>query len=67
MLKMHDFHCCTCGHDFEELVRDGETPPCPSCQSRETRRLIGAPAAHFKGSGFHGTDYGKYGRKKAAN
>ena len=64
MRKMHDFHCRTCGQEFEELARDGETPPCPNCHSGETQRLISAPAAHFRGSGFHVTDYGKYGRKK---
>ncbi len=65
MLKLHDFQCRKCAHRFEELARDGETPACPNCRSPETRRLIGAPPAHFKGRGFHCTDYGKYGRRKA--
>jgi putative FmdB family regulatory protein len=30
---MFDFHCSGCGHDFEALVRGGDTPLCPACQS----------------------------------
>ncbi len=29
-MPMFDFQCQKCGRQFEELVRRGETPACPS-------------------------------------
>lgn len=31
MLK--EWKCPKCGHQFEELQRDGETIPCPRCKT----------------------------------
>lgn len=30
-MPLFDYHCSTCGQDFEALVRSGETPVCPVC------------------------------------
>jgi putative FmdB family regulatory protein len=37
---------------------------CPECGA-PTRRVIHPPAIHFKGSGFHNTDYGTRSANKA--
>ncbi len=39
-VPIYDFRCDACGADFEELVRAGETPACPSCGAADPRRLI---------------------------
>jgi len=39
-MPLYDFHCRTCGHEFEALVRGSESPACPSCQSRDLERLL---------------------------
>jgi len=39
-MPLYDFHCRTCGHEFEALVRGSESPVCPSCQSRDLERLL---------------------------
>ncbi len=32
-MPMFDYHCTACGKAFEALVRSGDTPVCPACQS----------------------------------
>lgn len=39
-MPLYDFHCRDCAHDFEALVRAGDTPECPSCQSRHLEKLL---------------------------
>jgi putative FmdB family regulatory protein len=39
-VPIYDFHCDSCGADFEELVRGAETPPCPSCGAPGPSRLL---------------------------
>lgn len=39
-MPIHDFSCEACGERFEELVRAGETPPCPACGSEAVARLV---------------------------
>jgi putative FmdB family regulatory protein len=57
---------CTNGHEFEVMQRMSEDPltTCEVCGAQAARVLF-APAIHFKGSGFHNTDYGK--KKGAGN
>jgi len=43
-MPIYDFKCRGCGHKFEELVRLGETPDCPSCNGSDLERLISIPA-----------------------
>jgi len=31
MLKLYDFKCTDCGHVFERIIRDDESPACPRC------------------------------------
>lgn len=50
---------CTKGHEYEVMQRMSEDPltTCGVCGAQAARMLF-APAIHFKGSGFHNTDYG---------
>jgi putative FmdB family regulatory protein len=43
-MPVYDYKCLKCGHRFEELVKLGETPDCPSCGERELERLFSMPA-----------------------
>jgi putative FmdB family regulatory protein len=47
------------GHEFEVMQRmaDDALDTCEVCGAAASRVLF-APAIHFKGSGFHNTDYG---------
>ncbi|MBI2684377.1 MAG: zinc ribbon domain-containing protein [Actinobacteria bacterium] len=49
---------CENGHQFEALQRmsDDALSACTTCDA-PVQRLLFAPAIHFKGSGFHNTDY----------
>jgi putative FmdB family regulatory protein len=48
---MFDFHCSACDHDFEALVRSGETPVCPECQSAALEKRVSriSPAGKIEG------------------
>ncbi len=39
-MPIYDFHCRTCGHEFEALARAQDPPvACPSCRSQDLDRL----------------------------
>ena len=50
---------CVKGHTFEmrQSMSEEPTTTCEVCGAKASRVLF-APAIHFKGSGFHNTDYG---------
>ena len=50
---------CENGHVFEAIQRMTDEPldKCEECGAPASR-VLSAPAIHFKGSGFHNTDYG---------
>lgn len=50
---------CVKGHTFEVTQRMSDEPltKCEVCGA-EASRVLFAPAIHFKGTGFHNTDYG---------
>jgi putative FmdB family regulatory protein len=50
---------CENGHVFEVIQKMTDEPlhECEECGARASRVLT-PPAIHFKGSGFHNTDYG---------
>ena len=37
-MPIYEFECSKCGTRFEELVKAGETAPCPQCKSPEVTR-----------------------------
>ncbi len=53
--------CATCGLEFRTLESHGdiEGALCPSCGSRQTRRLLPHVGVQFRGSGFYRTDHGR--------
>ena len=59
-MPLYEYQCQECENRIERIERvsapsDGV---CPSCGGA-ARRLLGAPALQFKGSGWYVTDYGK--------
>jgi putative FmdB family regulatory protein len=50
---------CENGHVFDVIQRMTDEPlrECEGCGA-PAARVLSAPAIHFKGSGFHNTDYG---------
>ena len=45
-MPIFEYACRGCGHEFEVLVRAGDTTPpvCRSCQSADLERLLSIPA-----------------------
>lgn len=41
--KVKDFVCQDCGHEWEELYKDGEEIECPNCGSSDTQAQLSAP------------------------
>ena len=39
-MPIFDYHCQTCGHDFEAIVRGSSPAACPSCQGTALERQI---------------------------
>jgi putative FmdB family regulatory protein len=39
-MPIYEYECRGCGREFEQLVRTGDTPACPSCQSQDLQRLL---------------------------
>jgi putative FmdB family regulatory protein len=59
-MPAYDFKCKACSEVFEIVRRpsDDEAVPCPKCGG-ETKRVFHPVGVHFKGTGFHNTDYRK--------
>lgn len=59
-MPFYEYQCSACGHRFEVLQRMSDDPvtTCEQCGEESVERVLFAPAIHFKGSGFHNTDYG---------
>ncbi|HKO38496.1 MAG TPA: FmdB family zinc ribbon protein [Solirubrobacterales bacterium] len=57
---------CENGHVFDVIQKMTDEPlhECEECGA-SAARVLSAPAIHFKGSGFHNTDYGT--RKSGGN
>jgi len=53
-MPLYDYDCSACGRRFEAIHGVYGDPPasCPLCGSGPVRKAIGAPAVHFKGSGW---------------
>jgi putative FmdB family regulatory protein len=58
-MPLFDFACRSCGKRFEDLVRGGETPRCPDCESIDLEKLL-SPFA-VQGGGGAPSDEGPCG------
>lgn len=48
-MPIYEFECTSCGEVFEIILDMNEaSPSCPECGASKCRKLIGAPAVHFK-------------------
>lgn len=58
-MPLYEYRCRKCDALFERLEKASEPTnrACPKCGG-VARRLIGAPALQFKGSGWYINDYG---------
>jgi putative FmdB family regulatory protein len=65
-MPAYDFRCKSCSHTFEVTrpVSETSVPACPVCGG-ECKRMFTPVGIHFKGSGFHNTDYRKAAEKPA--
>jgi putative FmdB family regulatory protein len=63
-MALYEYQCKRCGRKTEVIQRFSDPAPteCPHCGGTLTK-LLSSPAAHFKGSGFYATDYGRSGGK----
>ncbi|MFA5843645.1 MAG: FmdB family zinc ribbon protein [Coriobacteriia bacterium] len=57
-MPSYDFRCTVCDETFEIVRRaaDRADVTCPKCSS-PAKRVFTPVGVHFKGSGFHSTDY----------
>ncbi|MRR11799.1 FmdB family transcriptional regulator [bacterium] len=57
-MPAYDYRCTACSTTFEVVHKAGESTglSCPECGSA-TKRVFTPVGVHFKGSGFHNTDY----------
>lgn len=67
-MPIYEYRCNACGHQFERNQRMSDDPvrECEVCGG-EVQRVLFAPAIHFKGTGFHNTDYGTRKRPRESS
>ena len=39
-MPIYEYECRSCGNQFEQLVRTGDTAACPSCRGVDLERLL---------------------------
>ena len=39
-MPIFEYECRACGREFEQLVRTGDVPACPACQSQDLEKLL---------------------------
>jgi putative FmdB family regulatory protein len=62
-MPIYEYRCDN-DHTFEafQAMADDALDSCEVCGA-PARRVLSAPAVHFKGSGFYTTDYARKGKK----
>ena len=66
-MPTYTYECGDCGYIFDIAQGMKERPKkkCPECKKLSLQKIItGIGGIKFNGSGFHDTDYGKYGPKE---
>ena len=49
-MPIYEYRCQQCEHEFETLVRKGDTPACAACGSAELERVMSLPTVNSEGS-----------------
>jgi putative FmdB family regulatory protein len=49
-MPLYEYRCGACAHEFEALVRTGDTPCCPACASATLERLVSMFAVDSDGT-----------------
>ena len=39
-MPIYEYSCRSCAHEFEQLIRTGDTPACPKCHGQDLQRLL---------------------------
>jgi putative FmdB family regulatory protein len=39
-MPLYEYQCRACAHEFEALIRPGDTPKCTSCGSEDLEKLL---------------------------
>jgi putative FmdB family regulatory protein len=60
-MPLFEYACKECDHEFEALVRNSETPQCPSCHGTELQRRLSVFAAHTNGASVNSAPVGACG------
>jgi putative FmdB family regulatory protein len=50
-MPLFEYACRGCGHHFEYLTRDGQSPSCPACAGADLQKLLSAFAVGAPGAG----------------
>lgn len=50
-MPIYEYQCNECKSGFELLVRNGETPLCPSCDSKDVEKQLSVSASPRGSSG----------------
>ena len=48
-MPLFEYACTSCGHHFEYLTRDGQSPSCPACAGVDLQKQLSAFAVGGNG------------------
>jgi len=48
-MPLFEYECRGCGHHFEYLTRDGQSPSCPACAGDDLQKLLSVFAVGANG------------------
>lgn len=65
-MPQYEFKCEQCKAEFELTmnIRELQLPPCPICNSPNTKKLISKSSVQFKGPGWTPRHYDRFGSGK---
>ena len=64
-VAIYTYRCSQCDHEEDVLQKQDDDPiACKYCSPLVMDRLLGSPAIKLVGSGFHDTDYTRFGPKR---
>ena len=56
-MPTYTYLCAECGaKEIRQSILDQPLDQCPDCNAKPFKKIIGAAAVAFKGSGFYSTD-----------